>query len=91
MGRRLLARGTRTYLRVPGKMDATNWRAEQAIRPAVVNRKVWGGNRTEVGASAQSIVMSVFRTCQQRGREAFELIAKQIASSTTLTISSMAR
>jgi transposase len=25
---------------------ATNHRAEQAIRPAVVNRKVWGGNRT---------------------------------------------
>jgi hypothetical protein len=24
---------------------ATNHRAEQAIRPAVVNRKVWGGNR----------------------------------------------
>jgi transposase len=30
-------------------VDATNWRAEQAIRPAVVNRKVWGGNRTWVG------------------------------------------
>jgi transposase len=31
-------------------IDATNWRAEQAIRPAVVNRKVWGGNRTAAGA-----------------------------------------
>jgi transposase len=29
--------------------DATNWRAEQAIRPAVVvNRKVWRGNRPGV-------------------------------------------
>jgi Transposase IS66 family len=27
-------------------IDATNWRAEQALRPAVVNRKVPGGNRT---------------------------------------------
>ena len=27
-------------------IDATNYRGEQAIRPAVVNRKVWGGNRT---------------------------------------------
>src|SRR4051794_9234867 len=27
-------------------IDATNWRAEHAIRPAVVTRKVWGGNRT---------------------------------------------
>jgi transposase len=40
-----------TYLRVPG-LDATNHKAEQAIRPAVVNRKVWGGNRTAAGARA---------------------------------------
>ena len=26
-------------------VDATNWRAEHAIRPAVVNRKICGGNR----------------------------------------------
>ena len=31
-------------------VDATNWRAEQAIRPAVVTRKVCGGNRTRHGA-----------------------------------------
>jgi transposase len=31
-------------------MDATNWRGEQAIRPAVVNHQVWGGNRTWTGA-----------------------------------------
>ena len=31
-------------------IDATNWRAEQAIRPAVVTRKVCGGNRTRRGA-----------------------------------------
>jgi len=35
------------------EVEATNWKAEQAIRPAVVNRKVWGGNRTEAGAKAQ--------------------------------------
>jgi transposase len=40
-----------TFLFYPG-LDATNWRAEQAIRPAVVNRKVWGGNRTDNGAKA---------------------------------------
>jgi transposase len=38
-----------TFLRVPG-VDATNWRAEHAIRPAVVNRKVFGGHRTRPGA-----------------------------------------
>ena len=31
-------------------VDATNWRAEHALRPAVVNRKVSGGNRTAPGA-----------------------------------------
>jgi transposase len=31
-------------------LDATNWRAEQALRPAVVNRKVSGGNRSPRGA-----------------------------------------
>jgi Transposase IS66 family len=30
-----------TFLRLPG-VQATNWRAEQAIRPAVVTRKHWG-------------------------------------------------
>ena len=34
-----------TFLWDPA-VDATNWRAEQAIRPAVVIRKVCGGNRT---------------------------------------------
>ena len=33
-------------------LDATNWRAEQAIRPAVVVRKVCGGNRTRHGADS---------------------------------------
>ncbi len=31
-------------------VQATNWRAEHAIRPAVVCRKAWGGNRTWTGA-----------------------------------------
>ena len=37
-----------TFLYHPG-LDATNYRAEQATRPAVVNRKVWGGSRTPAG------------------------------------------
>jgi len=40
-----------TFLRQAG-VDATNWRAEQALRPAVVNRKVWGGSRTWAGQPA---------------------------------------
>lgn len=36
--------------------------AEQAIRAAVVNRKICGGSRTQRGAQAQGILMSVLRT-----------------------------
>ena len=66
-----------TFLEVPG-LDATNWRAEQAIRPAVVNRKVWGGNRTAAGAEAQSILMSVLRTCHQQARYSMAFIRQTL-------------
>jgi len=47
-------------------VDATNWRAEHAIRPAVVNRKICGGNRTARGAQTQQVLASVVRTARQR-------------------------
>ena len=47
-------------------IDATNWRAEQAIRPAVVTRKVCGGNRSWRGAATQQTLASVIRTACQR-------------------------
>jgi transposase len=62
-----------TFLRNPD-VEATNWPAEQAIRPAVVNRKLSGGNRTERGARVQSILMSIFRTCWQQGLNPIELL-----------------
>jgi transposase len=58
-----------TFLRRPD-VEATNFRAEQAIRPAVVNRKVWGGNRTHRGAHTQAVLMSVMETCRQRKADA---------------------
>ena len=60
------------------KIPATNYRGEQAIRPAVVNRKVWGGNRTPAGARAQSITMSILRTCQQQALDAFAYISQAL-------------
>ena len=57
-----------TYLRCPG-LEATNYRGEQAIRPAVVTRKVWGGNRTATGAHTQEVLTSVFRTCHQQNTD----------------------
>jgi len=47
-------------------LDATNWRAEQAIRPAVVNRKVSGGNRSVRGAETQHVLSSVIQTARLR-------------------------
>jgi transposase len=54
-----------TFLERPD-VEPASWRAEQAIRPAVVNRKTWGGNRTEPGAVTQSNMMSFFRTAHQQ-------------------------
>ena len=55
-------------------IQATNHWAERALRPAVVNRKVWGGNRTWRGAQAQGTLMSVIRTCRQRAVEPFAFL-----------------
>ena len=55
-------------------IQATNHWAEQAMRPAVVNRIVWGGNRTWTGAQAQSLIMSVIRTCSQRALQPFAFL-----------------
>src|SRR5262249_37750031 len=55
--------------------DATNWRAELAIRFGVILRKVWGGSRTWAGARAQSVLMSVWRTCWQQGGWALDFLS----------------
>jgi transposase len=73
------------YLRHPG-MAATNYRGEQAIRPAVVNRKVWGGNRTWPGARAQSVIMSVIATCMLRGIEPLHFLVAALTSPTPLLL-----
>lgn len=66
-----------TFLRHNG-VDATNHLAEQAIRPAVVNRKVWGGSRTDDGAAAQSILMSVLATAAKLGRDALDFVSRTL-------------
>ena len=62
-----------TFLTNPG-VDATNWRGELAIRPAVVNRKVWAGNRTEFGAGTQARMITFFRTAAQQGVDPIRLL-----------------
>jgi len=63
-----------TFLKFPG-LDATNWRAELAIRFGVILRKVWGGSRTWVGARAQAVLMSVWRTSSQNDLNALDLLS----------------
>ena len=68
-----------TFLERPG-MDATNWRAEQALRPLVVIRKVWGGNRTPAGARTQEILGSLLRTCGQQRLSPVKILEKLLCS-----------
>jgi len=62
-----------TFLTADG-VDATNWRGEQGVRPAVVNRKVWGGNRSDAGAETQGRLMTFLRTAHQQGADAIALL-----------------
>jgi transposase len=64
-----------TFLHAPG-VEATNWRAEHAIRPAVVTRKTWGGNRTWTGAATWQALTSVLRTASQQGYDPVDLLAR---------------
>lgn len=61
-------------------VPATNYQAEQAIRPAVVNRKVWGGNRTWRGAQTQQVLASIIRTLRQQGRDPFPVLEEILCS-----------
>jgi len=61
-------------------VPATNHRAEQAIRPAVVNRKMSGGNRTWRGANDQAVVVSLLRTCADRSFIAPMICCRQIVN-----------
>ena len=69
-----------TFLCNPA-VDAANWRAEQAIRPAVVTRKVCGGNRSWKGAATQQALASVIRTAVQRGCNPHDVITELLRSS----------
>ena len=64
-----------TYLWRPG-VEASNWPAEQELRPAVVTRKMSAGNRSARGAQAQQVLTSVLRTCARQGRDPLDLLVR---------------
>ena len=55
-------------------IPATKYQVEQAIRQAVVYRKVWDGNRTAAGAEAQGSVSSILQTCKQQAVSTFSYV-----------------
>lgn len=72
-----------TFLGDPA-VDATNWRAEHAIRPAVVMRKVCGGNRSAHGATTQQVLTSVLRTARQRGLDPAPILVTLLRAPTPI-------
>jgi transposase len=57
-----------TFLFYPAEVEPDNNRAERAIRPAVVIRKMSGGSRSPAGANVTADLMSLARTCALNGR-----------------------
>ncbi|HLW49222.1 MAG TPA: IS66 family transposase [bacterium] len=71
-------------------IDATNWRAEQAIRGAVITRKVCGGgNRTTRGAVTQEVLASVLRTTRQRGLDTHAVLTPLLRARTPVASSAL--
>jgi transposase len=52
-------------------VEPTNNPAERALRPAVVQRKIWGCHRTKGGAENRDIIMSVMGTMKLQGKNFF--------------------
>jgi transposase len=57
--------------------------AERSIRPAVVMRKNSYSNRSERGAATQAILMSLYRTLQQRGHDPLATLVAALRHYTT--------
>jgi transposase len=55
-----------------------NNHAEREVRPAVIIRKNSYGNRSEVGADAQAVLMTIFRTLKQRGHQPMQTIVQAL-------------
>jgi transposase len=70
-----------TFLERPD-VEATNWKGEQAIRPAVVNRKSWGGNFTWAGADTQEVLSSVLATARAQGKDPISVLVPLLRSPT---------
>jgi transposase len=68
-----------TFLDQPN-VPFDNNHAERALRPAVLMRKNSYGNRSDRGADAQAVLMSIFRTLKQRGHNPIRTITQALAT-----------
>lgn len=69
----------------------TNNAAERELRPAVVVRKTGGCNRTDAGAEAHAILVSVLRTCQKQGFDPVAVLHHLLHSAETLVFDLVAK
>lgn len=74
-----------TFLKDP-QVEATNNRAEREIRPAVIARKTWGGNRTNTGARTFETLISVLRTARLQTKNSFSLLLPLLRSKTPFVL-----
>lgn len=76
LAKHLYAHGEQWFMfLLDASIPATNHRAEQALKTPIVNRKVWGGNRTEAGGHAQEVTSSVLQTCKNKALDAVHYIS----------------
>jgi transposase len=68
-----------TFLKYEG-VEPTNNIAERAIRPAVQWRKICFGSQSVIGEQFTGRLLSVVRTCQIHGINAFDFLAKVVAA-----------
>ncbi len=68
-----------TFILNPG-VDPTNNRAERALRPHVVLRKILGTLRNRKGTAIHELIMTVLATWGQRGLDCLQMLTTRLAS-----------
>lgn len=67
--------------------DATNNQAERQLRPAVLQRKVSAGNRSDKGARTHLILADIYATCRQQGVDFIQLVTEVVRAGNCHTLS----
>jgi len=68
-----------TFILNPG-VEPTNNRAERALRPHVVLRKILGTLRNRKGTAIHELIMTVLATWGQRGLDCLQMLTTRLAS-----------